>query len=58
MSTERIAILKRERGGVGYRQKGCLFKLRKNADIKRLFFLNVSKLLSMFVDFPISTGIV
>ena len=49
MSTERIATLKRGRGGAGYRTKICFLKLRKDADGKRLFRSNVSTLLSMIV---------
>ena len=49
VSTERIATLKRGRGGVGYQQKICFSKLRKNADRKRLFCSSVSTLLSMIV---------
>jgi len=57
MSTERIATLKRGRGGVGYQQKRCFLTLRKDADRKRLFCPNVSTLMSMIValhlaDFP------
>ena len=49
MSTERIAIVKRGRGGVGYQQKRCFLKLRMDADRKRLFCSNASTLLSMIV---------
>ena len=37
-------------GGVGYQQKRCFLKLRKDADRKRLFCSNVSTLLSMIAD--------
>ena len=49
MSTERIATLKRGRGGAGYRQKRCFLKLQKDANRKCLFCSNVSTLLSMIV---------
>ena len=49
MSTERIATLKRGRGGVDYQQKRCFLKLRMDADRMRLFGSNVSRLLSMIV---------
>ena len=49
MSTERIATLKRGRGGAGYRQKSVFLKLWKDADRKRWFCSNVSTLLSMIV---------
>ena len=49
MSIERIATLKRGRGGADYRQKICFLKLRKDADRKRLFCSNVSTFLSMIV---------
>ena len=50
MSTERIATLKRGRGGVVYRQKICFLNLQENTDRKRLFCANVPTLLSMIVD--------
>ena len=46
VSTERIATLKRGRGGVCLSTKRCYLKLRKDADRKRLFCSNVSTLLS------------
>ena len=49
VATERIATLKRGRGGFGCQQKRCFLKLRKDADRKRFFCSNVSTLLSMIL---------
>ena len=49
VSTERIATLKRRKGGFSCRQK-ILLKLRKEADRKRLFCSNVSALSSLIEE--------